>query len=247
MKISKYRIVDLIFSFLLGFMGFIGAFLIPNMQTYNIFLILYILLNIILLPICFLLLFKNTLPICSLIPLIFFASLTERLGYFEKENTFVWNLVLVGQLISLLVAIGATVLIHSRKKTTKPQSTHYLSNQHLSTKMFFREGLFKRIFLFIRDALIVFVIILGILDYTNVAFDTSPITEVEVVVVEMSPRNRKHNRMIYVEYSGEDPIVEITHLSVPNGIGDTIFVGDKILLNYRKGFYEHPYFWLSAE
>ena len=244
MKISKYRIIDLIFSLLLGLMGCIGSFLIPNMQTYNVFLILYVLLNVVLFPICFFLLLKNTLPICSLIPLIFSASLTARLGYFEKENALVWNLVLVGQLISLLVAIVATVLIHSRKKTTKPQNTHYLSNQHLSTKMFFREGLFKRIFLFIRDALIVFFIILGILDYTNVAFDTSPTTEVEVVVVEMSPRNRKHNRMIYVEYSGEDPTVQITYLTVSNGIGDTISVGDKILLNYRKGFYKHPYFWL---
>jgi len=239
MKINKYRVIDIIFSSLLGLFGFIGTLLIPISQTYNIFLIIYISLNICLLPACFFLMLKKLYPLCTLVPPIFLLTLIGQLDYFEGENLFVWNLVLICQGISLIYATCTTIFIHSRKPIPKSTDTAMLSN-----KLSFRKNVLKRILLYIRDAVIVFVIAVGVLQYSNIALDTCTTVEFKVTVMDMSVRSRKYGRTLHVQYFGDDSRIKVTSITVPNHVGDKVSIGDEILLSYREGFYKDPYFWI---
>ena len=240
MKFSKYRIIDIVFSSLLCLMGLVGFFLIPTMVTYNIFLIVYVLLNVCLLPIYFYLMLNNKFPICIFVPIGFIIAFVLQFRSFETENN-VYPLVLVCAIISNIFAILTTIFIYAHRSIPKKENSFSLTDN-----LSFRKNVFKRLILYIRDAVIVFIITIGMLFYSNVAFDSSNIIEFKVTIVDTDERSWKHDRTFYIEYSGNDSNVVVTSMLAPNYIADTVSIGDEMLLKYRKGFFNDHYFWIDG-
>jgi len=239
MKIGKNRIIDLIVTATLALIGLIGYLLIEITETCNVFLVFYIGLNICLLPIFFYLMKKGIFPICTLVPLTFLLVLSDALNAFDGENQFFWTLVLLCQGIALVFAICSTIFIHSRKQLPQHTTQPALLTKTSSSSIFL-----KRFCWFIRDAILVFIIVFGIVEFSNVAFDTSSIVEFKATVTEVSVINKMHDRKLYIQYFGKDPNICITSVTVPKHIGETIEVGDEILLHYRKGYLNTPYAWV---
>ena len=160
---------------------------------------------------------------------------------FEVENKLVWDFISICVVISIVLSTCTTIFVHSRKTISEDKHGHSMTNNLL-----FKKNVLKRFGLYIRDSVIVFAITAGIVFYSNIAFDTSNIVEFEVVVVDMDERSWKHDRILNIKYTGNDPRVAITNLHVPNHIADEVSPGDKLLLQYREGSLGDPYFWIAT-
>ena len=241
MDIKKYKMVDILLSILISITGIVGFIIIPTIQIPNLFLIIYILLNLCLLPIYFCCLMNNKLCFCIFIPIVFLFGLIDSFYWFNLQNNLVGFLILICTAIALIFSTCTTIFIHSHKPIQDNENDSLLNTSNI----LFRRKVLKRVWLYVRDVIVAFVISIGIVFYSNIAFDSSNIVEFEVIVVDMNEREWKFDRSLYVEYRGSDSNVSVNNIRVPNHFADNVSKGDKLLLKYRKGFLYDSYFWIS--
>lgn len=214
--------------------------MITSLQGCNVFLTVYIVLSLLALPLAFFLMFRRLFPISVLVPLVFTFGIDGKIDFFDGGAPYALEMMPFGLAVALLFAIAVTVFVHSRKTLSRDATDPLISDALLH-----RKQIFTRILLFVRDMLLALMIVMGAIPLANVALDTSDIVECKVTATEVHGVDRVWERKVYVHYYGSDPYVEVTSIQVADLTHGDISVGDEVVLNYRKGFFEAPYYWVA--
>lgn len=231
---EKYRIIDLGYTLLLILCGFVGLLNVYQVsQQYNYLLLFFAVTNFFTIPFYIFSILKHKFPICIFPGVIIFLYCVA--AFFSPSGTtskVFSRLVYVCMVISLLTACVIMVFFH-------------LKGPAVSVARNFGK--------LIKDSLIIFLLFLGTLVISNIAFDFSEIKTIEVEIIDISSFSSMgaHDVLnlgmttVYVEYTGNDAYIDISEIRMIKYQTDNLDIGDRLILRCRTGFWKDPYCWIE--